>query len=882
MKIVRIVFISLLIFVVTVLALAITLPYVFKDELLEYVKSEMDKQLKVRPNFQDVSISIFSSFPDLRFSLLGLTMVGQDEFEGDTLVSIGEFSLDFRLTSLIEDKIKVSAIRLLDPHIYLQTSSRGEVNWDIVKVDSNAIKETNITLQENAPIAEAPSDSVAPLSIGIDLFEIRDAYLTYDDKKGKMKAQISDFDFELRGTLSQSISDLSLKSSIQNIYLVGNESVYANKLRLSWKAKIAADLTKQLFTIKENSLVLNKLVLQLIGKIGPLDPHPLLNVSFKLGNSSQLTDLLSLLPEEYYALVADYQSSGEFTLSGYANGAYKSANNLPALNVMLNIHKAKLQYPDLPSAIDDIEVDMSIDLPGGNPDNTKVLLRKFVASVAGSTIETSLSVVHPISDPEIDATMSIDANLSSVKKAIKLPDNVFLSGFVKGKAELKTNLSYVTNEQFHLVQAGGQLIVKEINVNSQDVPTGKVNIPMGIFQFTTNSAAIRQLDINIGQSDLHFTGLADNILGYVFDTLGGETIVLNGKLTSNYFDVNPFLAPDEAQTENTSSQSEEKEVSSPQDTMTLEYIELPGNIDGKFQASFKNLHYDQMNITNLRGDVAVRKKTVYFTGLSFNALKGYISMSGRFEAPGKIPPRFFYRLNVSNIDIQEMTKSFTSISEMAPIMKSAYGQVSLGTDIRGLLQKDMTLQQKSLNGVVSLSTSTLQIKDNKLFSKIADATKNDLWRSPSISPLKARVEVVNGALHIRPPVKATISGQPVEFAGSQSLDMQMNYTLSTKTDVTPLTQNLGDVSSFLKGVDLKNFPLGMNITGTVTKPKVGIDTKGMTAEIKRQGKKAVNQELQAVKKKAEDELKKRLEKEKKKATDELKKKAQDKLKDLFR
>eukprot|EP01031_Cornospumella_fuschlensis_P010358 gene10358-12698_t len=171
---------------VIILALVIT-PFLFKDKLVQLAKDEANKQLDAQVDFGDFDLSLFSSFPDFRFEIENVSVVGKNQFAGDTLLAVKELSLDLNLMSVIRgDEYKVNALRLENPRIHAQVLRDGKANWDIVKSsdDSTAV--------------DTAASEPTKFKLKLSSLVINDAYLIYDDQPGGMYVQVDDLDYELK------------------------------------------------------------------------------------------------------------------------------------------------------------------------------------------------------------------------------------------------------------------------------------------------------------------------------------------------------------------------------------------------------------------------------------------------------------------------------------------------------------------------------------------------------------------------------------------------------------------------------------------------------------------------------------------------------------
>ena len=99
------------------------------------------------------------------------------------------------------ENIKVKGIVLDRPEINARKLEDGSVNWDIMKEAEE---------EEEEVVDTAASEFTA--TIALKKFEIRDAGISYADDSSNMAASLDNFDFLLKGDLSQDFTTLSIIS----------------------------------------------------------------------------------------------------------------------------------------------------------------------------------------------------------------------------------------------------------------------------------------------------------------------------------------------------------------------------------------------------------------------------------------------------------------------------------------------------------------------------------------------------------------------------------------------------------------------------------------------------------------------------------------------
>ena len=102
MKIFKKILLFVGILLLLLLGAIIAIPFLFKDKVNETVKREINKQLDATVDYSNVQLGLFKSFPDLRFSVENLTVVGNDAFANDTLVRAKLASVDLDIKSVIK------------------------------------------------------------------------------------------------------------------------------------------------------------------------------------------------------------------------------------------------------------------------------------------------------------------------------------------------------------------------------------------------------------------------------------------------------------------------------------------------------------------------------------------------------------------------------------------------------------------------------------------------------------------------------------------------------------------------------------------------------------------------------------------------------------
>ena len=144
------------------IAAIVVFPIIFKDDIRKTLDDTMAENLNatVYYDIDAFSLSLIKNFPDITVSMGNFGVVGIDEFEKDTLASIGNFQVTVDLMSVIRgDQIIVEEILLDEPKIMVLVLPNGKANYDIAKESEEA---------ELAEKEEAPTEP-STVSVGISI-----------------------------------------------------------------------------------------------------------------------------------------------------------------------------------------------------------------------------------------------------------------------------------------------------------------------------------------------------------------------------------------------------------------------------------------------------------------------------------------------------------------------------------------------------------------------------------------------------------------------------------------------------------------------------------------------------------------------------------------
>jgi len=570
MKFIKRFFYFLLILLFLFIGTLIAIPYFFKDEIVARAKTEMNNSLNAKADFDDLSLSLITSFPNLSLSLNDITVDGVDEFEGLRLAEIDQFSVTADLMSVInndEGPIVVKSFTIDNADIYIKILKNGKANYDIVKINSDE-KETDT------------SDSNFNLSL--KKYALKNSNITYDDAASSTFAQIKGLNHTGKGDFTATIYDLVTQTEAKALTVKNGDIIYISDAETDIDLTLNADMNSGKYTISDNDIRLNDLELSLVGWVAPIGDDIDMNLKFSTPQND-FKHLLSMVPGAYSENFRKVKTDGEMALRGTVKGTY-SDTKMPALDLKMDVQNASFQYPDLPMGMKDIGIKASIVSPSSDFDQVVVDVPTFHFKLGDNPFDLIFNLRTPMSDPQLKARAKGKIGLTDLSKAFPMEGVETLSGLIDADVDVDTRMSYIEEKQYDKVNMKGDVSLMNLNYNATDMSA--VIVKNAKMNFTPQRISIPSFDALLGKSDIQAVGEIDNVLAYFSPekTMKGTVTV-----RSTLFDADEWMT----ETEN-APESPTIEV------QTIENEEIFDRFDFDIDADFKRIKYDKYELTNTK------------------------------------------------------------------------------------------------------------------------------------------------------------------------------------------------------------------------------------------------------------------------------------------
>ena len=796
--------------VVFVFLLLLTAPLLFQDKIVSSIKKAANQNLNATLDFSNVNLSFIRNFPNASISLEDISIINFKPFEGDTLLYAKEINTTVKLTDLFDEKISVKSFSVDQAKINVLSNKEGIANYAITKTDTEVEPE------------ETESSEPSSFVLSIASYSITDSEISYQDEKSKLNVILNDFNHSGSGDFSQSNSELKTRTSTEISFTMDGTN-YAKDQKISLDAMLGMDFNNQKFSFLKNEAKLNNLPLVFDGYVKMNENNQEISINFKTP-SSDFKNFLGLIPEVYAKDISNVKTSGNFSVSGKVKGILDD-KNIPNLDITLAAENASFKYPDLPKAVQNININSQIKNTTGRVENTFVTVNNLSFKIDEDVFSGNGSFYNLTTNPLINANLKGTLNLANINKAYPVSLDNKLSGILKANISTKFDVNAIKNNRVDRIKNNGTIQVSDFIFSSKDI-INPINIKNTVVKFAPKLISLNEFKATTGKSDMDATGQINNLLGFF---LTDKKLQGTFNVRSTNFYVSDFMEINE---EEASGEASEETNNSGMNDASLK---IPKFLDCKINADAQKVYYDNLTLSNLKGTLWLKDQKATLQNMKAGIFKGQISLNGEVNTQKK-QPTFAMKLGINSFDISRSFNAMDLLQSLSPIASAMNGKLNSDINLSGSLNKDFTPNLATVSGkaLAELLTTKIDPKKSKALSLLdtklsfIDLTKIDL------SNIKTNLSFKNGKVAVSP-FKLNYKDVAINIGGSHGFDQSMSYKVTFNVPAKYLGNEVSGLLSKLSPEDQKTtVPVTASITGNMTSPSVQTDLASSVSKLSKQ------------------------------------------------
>ncbi|WP_127844723.1 AsmA family protein [Psychroflexus aestuariivivens] len=813
--------------VLLLIVLLFLAPILFKGSIEKMVKNAANENVNAKVEWEALDLSLYRNFPNASLSLEGLSVTNNAPFEGDTLVYAKNLNVAMGLMQLFKSEgLSIDKVYLNEAFINVKVDSLGNANYDIAKTS------------ENDSPQEATTSSDKAFNLDLNHYEINNSKINYLDESGNIFLKLSDFNHSGDGDFAASVFTLKTHTDSKVSFdLDGTNYLKNNSIVLD--ADLEMNLDKMKFTFLENEALINQLPLQFDGYFQMFDDYNEMDVNFSTP-SSEFKNFLAVIPEEYAKNLDNVTTTGNFDLKGVVKGKMDD-KYIPTLDISISSNNASFKYPDLPKKVEDINLNIEVKNETGLVEDTYVNFNDIKFRIDQDRFSGNGSIKNLTTNMLVDFEAKGRLNLANLEKAYPLELDQKLSGILDADIKSNFDMNTLEKEQYDKVNATGNIKLSKFDYDSPELAK-PVHIELATLNFSTKNIRLENFEMTAGSTDLKMNGNLSNFMGFAF---ADKTLKGNFNATSNNFSVSDFMVETEADDSETKTEN-----NSDTETASTEAIKIPSFLDIVLNFNAKNVKYDNLNLKNTKGSLALREEKAFLDNVTADIFGGNFKLNGEVSTATD-QPNFNVDLSLNTIQIVEAFQQMELIKGLAPIAQALQGVASTSIKLNGDLTKDLMPIYNSLKGNALAEIISADVQDDKmpLVSNLNNQFKFINLDKLKIQDVVAKLNFSNGAINLDN-FDFKIEDIKVDVSGSHSFNNEMNYNLKLNIPAKYFGDEVGGKLAELSDTDLNKMKvdLPVSLSGSFGNPKIQMNMQNAVKSLSQQI-------IEAQKDKATDKIK---------------------------
>lgn len=786
--------------VLLLLIVLVTVPFLFKDRIVNIISNTINNNVHATVTFSDANLSLLKNFPLVSLTANNIAVANKAPFVNDTLFKTEELTIALKITELFkkpDETLSINSISTQNGAINIIFNKEGLGNFDIAK------KET--TPQETT--------SNSSFSFNLQDYSLKNIDFNYTDRASLMSFSADSIYHTGKGNFAEDVFNLETHTKTLVSFYLENTN-YLKRVPVDLDAVLGIDLKNSTYTFKENTAHINQLPLAFDGFIQLVGDNQEYDLHFKTPTSS-FKNALALLPKQYAGNLSTVKTEGNFNFEGVVKGTL-SEKTVPTFNIKLIAKDAFFKYADLPKAVKNIYIDTKLINTSGFVKDTYVDLKKLDFKIDEDAFSANGSVKNITTNPLIKLFAKGTVNLANISKVYPLPDQKELKGIVNANITTNFDMNAIEKENYVAVKNSGKITLADFKYNGEEV-ANPFFIDKTEVTFNSNTITLNEFEAKTGTSDLSINGNLENFYGFIFKD---EVLKGNFALNSTLLKVSDFLTVDD-----------ETSAETPTDDATLK---IPSFLDCKFSAKAKKVVYDNINLSNVSGNLYVHDETVDLQNLKSDIFGGNIGFNGTVSTKEKTP-NFKMDLDLKQLNVSESFTSLEMLKSIAPIAKVIEGKLNSTINLAGSLNGDMTPNLESITGNLlgQLTKTKVTANNSKMLSTLNSKVNFLDADKLNLNGVKGAFSFKNGIVNMKP-MDINYKDVDIKVSGKHGFNKDMNYDLVFDVPTKYLGSEVTGLIAKLSAKDanaIKTIPVKGNLTGSFSNPNFSSNLKGATSAL---------------------------------------------------
>ena len=663
MRIIKKILISLFLVLLLVIGSGIILSFVFKEEVNEFLISELNKKIITQIDVEEVKFSLLRKFPNASIEFKQVLIHPPTSFNQqnrtdpgyDTLFFARNLFLEFNVRDIIQKDFRIKKVHANRGKLFLRVNRKGMPNYQFWKIE----RDTSIAN-----------------------FEIRLQDLKFSNLQVNVLNHVSEFALEgfaeslnLKGDFSSQNFQLGAESKLFIHNLSLEQINYIRKRMCRIELEMAVEGNR--YTISEGDVNISGLPFTTLGSFTTGEDRDIDLVI--TGKDLDLASVISILPDQYRKKFKKYKVAGYVDFNVSLDGGY-GLKGPPQIIAQVSLDQTTVSPMGENIKIKKLKLDGNYtNGKRGTNKSTNLKIENFSLQIGSSEISGSFEM-NNLERPEVELLIAGTFNLSEVYQFFK-PDSIeFMEGLVKTNLKLTGPLKdhqHITRQDIQNLNPVGQAVLKGVSIKKVNDPKIFSGIN-GTLMFAKH-IWLEDLSLNLNGNQFVLNGKLGNAVAYL--VTGEKPLLFDADLSANEIVLDRFRFYADNLKDS---------------TKTIAGIDFPDNLKMNLRLDVKNYSDKKFNAKNVTGLLSYQPGMFALQSFSFSTMEGQVSGGGMMEKTvnGRYSVRIQSQLN--RIDIKKLFASFSNFGQEYIIDEHINGSVSGEVDFSATWDSKLKIEKSSI------------------------------------------------------------------------------------------------------------------------------------------------------------------------------------------
>ena len=795
------------------LVLIITLLiYIFRDDIINYTVSEINKNLKTEVVVQKIDLTFWATFPDLSVDFNGVFI--RDAVPGsskaDTLFYSDQIRLKFNPMDIWNEQYHVKALEISKGVVNLKIDEKGRVNYDILKESE-----------------EESSDFQVKLT-GI---ELHDLGFSYTNKMANQAYSAGISEADLSGEFSA--AKFTVKTdAVMMLKEIRNGMVpFVENNPTTASCSVLVDQEKNIISIPDGKVTLANLPFQFNLLLKDSSLHT--EVKAENLNFVDVANNLTASTDE----IERFRGSGIVDFSLVLDNELK-AESVPLIDCSFGIKNGRLTEPENNVTLSSLQLSGEYSTLKGKG-NEILGLRNVSFHSSSGDFSGNCKIEH-FDAPRYSGKANGAVDLAILHSLFRFPKMKAVSGSVNLKTVFDLKTIFVNDvPEIEIVEGSGSAKFSKSRFQLENDSRIFENIN-GTLLLNRTEAALQNCEVHLGSSDLKLNGYFNNIDGFLQNR---TNLTVDVATDSRNIDLADFT---NSVTLNSTAAEGYREFM------------LPNQIEGSVVLDVNKLKLDSHIFKDLHGNMLVGARQLKISQLFGRSADA--SVSGSVVINETLPEYFVMSSNLSSKDIhfKPLFKEWNNFDQDVITAENISGRAEVLLDMTapfsfssGIVKDkiEAELKIKVFNGclknVSTFKELTADLKTPKtrlvLKKKDVAALENKL-DNIKFETLENTIFIKKSTIYI-PKMDIHSSAIDITTVGTHTFENQVDYRFAFRLRDLKVKK---DESEFgIVEDDNTGIKLFVRMYGDLYNPVIEWDTESMQ-EQKRENREAVKNETMSI------------------------------------